>query len=141
MKLCDLIKQYRADHNISQRQFAIACDLSNGYISMLEKGINPNTGEPIKPTITLLKKLANGMNITVMELMTSIDDMEIDVSEIPSLLLQQNDPADEGKVEEEYLLAARSKDGKQAVRRLTKKQYEIATALIESLELNEDENL
>ncbi len=43
--------------------------------------------------------------------------------------------------EEEYLLAARSKDGKQAVRRLTKKQYEIASALIDSLELNEDENL
>ena len=42
---------------------------------------------------------------------------------------------------EEYLLAARSKDGKQAVRKLTKKQYEIAVALIESLELNDDENL
>ncbi len=49
--------------------------------------------------------------------------------------------AENGEGEEEYLLAARSKDGKQAVRRLTKKQYEIAKSVIESLELNEDENL
>ena len=57
------------------------------------------------------------------------------------LILDDSDASTTDVPEEEYLLAARSKNGKQAVRRLTKKQYEIASALIDSLELNEDENL
>ena len=44
MKIGDLIQKYRAEHDMSQRQFAIMCGLSNGYISMLEKGKNPKTG-------------------------------------------------------------------------------------------------
>jgi transcriptional regulator with XRE-family HTH domain len=41
MTLKDLIIEYRNDHGLSQRQFATACGLSNGYISMLEKEMNP----------------------------------------------------------------------------------------------------
>jgi transcriptional regulator with XRE-family HTH domain len=80
MKLGDLIREYREKHDLSQRQFALGCGLSNGYISMLEKGKNPKTGKPVTPTLFQLKKLADGMNITIMELLERIDDIPIDIS-------------------------------------------------------------
>lgn len=79
MKLGDLIREYRESHDLSQRQFAILCDLSNGYISILEKGINPSTGKPVTPTLPQLKKLADGMNMTLTELFDKVDDMPIDI--------------------------------------------------------------
>lgn len=84
MILGDLIRDYRDSHGLSQRQFANQCDLSNGYISILEKGINPSTGKPVTPTLPQLKKLADGMGITLSELFEKADDMPID---IPSNLL------------------------------------------------------
>lgn len=79
MKLGDLIVLYRADHSLSQRQFANVCGLSNGYISMLEKGKNPATNKPVTPTIPQLKKLSIGMGMTLMELLDQVDDMPIDM--------------------------------------------------------------
>ena len=78
MKLGDLIRSYRESRDLSQRQFALRCDLSNGYISILEKGINPNTQRPVTPTIPQLKKLADGMGISLSELFEQVDDMPID---------------------------------------------------------------
>lgn len=80
MTLKDLIQLYRKEHNLSQRQFASLCDLSNGYISMIEKGINPNTNEPITPTLPALKKIAKGMKLTLAQLLTNADEMPIDIS-------------------------------------------------------------
>ncbi len=79
MTLKDLVIKYRADNGLSQRQFALQCGLSNGYISMLEKGINPSTGAKITPTIQALNKLAAGMHTTLNELFTLVDDMDVDV--------------------------------------------------------------
>lgn len=79
MKLGDLIRSYRDTHGLSQRQFANQCDLSNGYISILEKGINPSTGKPVTPTLPQMKKLADGMAITLSELFEKVDDMPIDI--------------------------------------------------------------
>lgn len=80
MKLGDLIREYRDSHDLSQRQFASRCDLSNGYISILERGINPSTGKPVTPTIPQLKKLADGMRMTLSELFEKADDMPIDIA-------------------------------------------------------------
>lgn len=77
MKLRDLIKKYRDDHDLSQRQFANQCNLSNGYISILERGANPKTGKPVTPTIPQLKKLADGMAMTLNELFEKVDDMPV----------------------------------------------------------------
>lgn len=77
MKLQNILKKYRNDHELSQRQLANQCGLSNGYISILEKGINPNTGKPVTPTLPQLKKLASGMSMTIHELCTLADDMPI----------------------------------------------------------------
>ena len=77
MKLRDLIKNYRDDHDLSQRQFANQCNLSNGYISILERGANPKAGKPVTPTIPQLKKLADGMAMTLNELFEKVDDMPV----------------------------------------------------------------
>lgn len=79
MTLKDLVIKYRADNGLSQRQFALQCGLSNGYISMLEKEINPSTGAKITPTLPALSKLATGMHTTLNELFTLVDDMDVDV--------------------------------------------------------------
>lgn len=74
MTLGDLIYQYRVDHHISQRAFAQRCNVSNVYISMLEKNNNPSTGKPIIPSITQLKAIASAMGYTLDEIMRMVDD-------------------------------------------------------------------
>lgn len=80
MTLGQIIKHYRTEHHLSQRQFAILCGVSNGYISMLEEGKNPKTNEPIIPSLMTLKKLASAMAITVDDLMIAADEMPITLS-------------------------------------------------------------
>ena len=77
MTLRELITQYRSEHGLSQRQFATQCSLSNGYISMLERGLNPKTQLPLTPTLPALKKLATGMGISLSELISVADDMPV----------------------------------------------------------------
>lgn len=82
MNLGNLIIEYRNNHDLSQRQFANLCGLSNGYISILEKGINPNTGKPVTPTLPQYQKLASGMGLSLSELFEQIDDMPVDIGTI-----------------------------------------------------------
>lgn len=79
MTLKDLIIEYRNDHGLSQRQFATACGLSNGYISMLEKEMNPNTKLPVTPTLPKLKQLASGMGMSLTDLLVKLDDMPVEL--------------------------------------------------------------
>lgn len=79
MTLRDLVKEYRASHSLSQRQFAAVCGLSNGYISMLEKNLNPKTGLPVTPSLPALKKISTGMGISLMDLFTQADDIPVDL--------------------------------------------------------------
>lgn len=81
MTLGKIIKEYRENHQLSQRQFASLCDVSNGYISMLEDERNPKTNEPIVPSIATMKKLAKAMGISLNELMSTADDMEISMTD------------------------------------------------------------
>lgn len=85
MTISDILKQYRAEHNLSQRQFADQCGVSNGYISLLEKGENPKTGKPVTPTLGNLQKIARTMGTTIDDLLSSADDLEIDISAKPTL--------------------------------------------------------
>ena len=80
MTLGDFIVAYRSKEGCSQREFANKCELSNGYISMLERGINHKTKAPIKPTLPQIKKLADGMGISIMELFEAVDDLPVDIS-------------------------------------------------------------
>lgn len=47
---------------------------------MLERGINPKTQKPITPTIPQLKKLADGMAMTIAEILERVEDMPIDLT-------------------------------------------------------------
>ncbi len=80
MTLGEYIKEYREKMGISQRQFALNCDLSNGYIAMLEKNTNPSTGQPIKVKVDTLKKIAAAMNMSLHELSQKANMTIIDLS-------------------------------------------------------------
>ena len=77
----EVIKQYREEHGMSQRQFAIKCNMSNGYVSMLENGVNPKTKQPIMPSISALNTIASAMNISLHELLLQADDMPVNLSQ------------------------------------------------------------
>jgi repressor LexA len=80
MKLGEIVKKYRQEHDLSQRQFAKLCGLSHGYIPLIEKGLNPN-GDPLTPSITVMKQLADAMGLTLHELISlSDEDMQVDLS-------------------------------------------------------------
>lgn len=85
MTLAELISEYRASHNLSQRQMGAQCGLSTGYISLIEKEVNPQTGKPMVPTLTVLNKIAKGLGITIDELIATCDDMPVDMREKPTL--------------------------------------------------------
>lgn len=85
MELGRIVKEYRKEEGLSQRQFADLCGVSNGYISMIEEGKNPKTNEPIQPSLPMLKKLACAMDISLDILIASCEienDIENNISGI-----------------------------------------------------------
>ena len=73
MTLGDLVMQYRNEHQLSQRQCAMKCGISNGYISMIEKNVNPATGKPPIPSLQKVRAIALAMNMTADEVMRITD--------------------------------------------------------------------
>lgn len=94
MTLSELIIEYRRDHGLSQRQMASQCSLSTGYISLIEKETNPQTGKPMVPSLTVLNKLAKGMGITLDKLLSVCDDMPVDISATEKTVLDEKDGLD-----------------------------------------------
>lgn len=80
MLLGELVAAYRKEHDLSQRGFAAKSGLTNGYISMIESGVNPKTGKPITPSFDYLSKLAAAMDMSVHTLIAEIEDMPVDIS-------------------------------------------------------------
>ena len=74
MKLSNIITDYRNQEQISQREFARRCGLSNSYISFIENEHNPRTGKPIVPTLEQYQKIATGMGLTVHQLFERLDE-------------------------------------------------------------------
>ena len=73
MSLEEIIRQYRESENLSMQEFADRCGLSKGYISMLEKGQHPQNNRPLVPSLNTLRDLANGMNMSIDALLSSMD--------------------------------------------------------------------
>ena len=96
MEIGLLIKQYRHENNLTLREFASICGTSHSYIAMLESGKNSKTGEPIVPSITMLKKIAQGMNLSVNSLIDSCDDIPVTLNDVPTI---ENTP-EESKLSE-----------------------------------------
>ena len=80
MTLGDIISQYRREHAMSMDKFSKMSGISKAYISMLEKGINPKTNEPIMPSIAALKAISSAMNISLNDLLIQADDMPVNLS-------------------------------------------------------------
>lgn len=81
MLIGEIIANYRREHGLSQRQFAEKCGgITNGYISMLENNRNPSTGQPITPSFDKLLRIANGMDMSLRDLIDLADDMPVDIS-------------------------------------------------------------
>lgn len=74
MKLSTIITNYRKEMQISQREFARRCGLSNSYISFIENEFNPRTGKPIVPTLEQYQKLAACMGLSVHQLFEQLDE-------------------------------------------------------------------
>lgn len=88
MKLSNIITDYRNQEQISQREFARRCGLSNSYISFIENEYNPRTGKPIVPTLEQYHKIASGMGLTVHELFERLDEdspVDLHVSDVSSV--------------------------------------------------------
>lgn len=81
MKLSEIIKEYRESHDLSQRQLGAQCGLSTGYISLIEKEINPQTGKPMVPSLPVMNKLSIGMGLTLDELLAMCDDMDVSLND------------------------------------------------------------
>lgn len=87
MTLGEMIRQYREEHNLSQREFARRCSLSNVAISFIENGVRPD-GQPVKPKYETLYRIARGMGTSTEVLISKCDDFRIDISEDDSPLLK-----------------------------------------------------
>ncbi len=77
MELKTFINSYRTEHNLTMEQFAKLASLSKGYISMLEKGYNPQTGKKIIPSISALNNIAIATGTDLDHLLKIIDDIEV----------------------------------------------------------------
>ncbi len=90
MRIGEYINNYLLTNQLSQRQFAKQCGLSNGYISMLINNVNPKTGKPMIPSLSALLAIAKGMRITLDELINSTDDIDVDISAAKNLPAADN---------------------------------------------------
>lgn len=73
MTLSELIREYRAEHDISMAEFAQRCGVSKAYVGFLEKGENPRTHQPIAPSIQTLRNLAQGMHMDFNTLVRTVN--------------------------------------------------------------------
>lgn len=74
MYLGELIKKYRTENKVSQRDFAKLCNLSHTYIAALEKNIDQRTGKPIAPTLDTVKYVAKAMNMQIETVLHLLED-------------------------------------------------------------------
>ena len=74
MKLSNVLKEHRKRLQISQRELARRCGLSNSYISFIENEYNPRTGKPIVPTLEQYQKIASAMDMSVHQLFEQLDE-------------------------------------------------------------------
>ena len=79
MRVGELIQQYREEHNLSQREFARKCGISNVAINFIEKGEREN-GDPYVPRFDTVKKVARAMGMSAESLISQCDDFDLDIS-------------------------------------------------------------
>lgn len=74
MELSQVLREYREKNDISQRELGRRCGLSNSLISLIEMGLNPQTGKKMSPDLETYRKLAYGMQMSLQQLFEQLDD-------------------------------------------------------------------
>ena len=80
MTLGEIVFSYRKAHDLSQREFAKICGLSNAYISMLENNKNTKTGLPVTPSLVSIKAISQAMHVPLDEVLSRLDNIRISLS-------------------------------------------------------------
>lgn len=75
MKLGNKIKQFRLEKKLTMQQLADLSGKSKGYISMLEKEINPQTQKPIEPSLEAIQSIAKSLNVDLEDLISDTEDV------------------------------------------------------------------
>ena len=87
--LGEIIRNYRLTNKLSLREFAQKCDVSHTYIDKLEKGVDSRTGKPVEPTLLVIEKISNAMNISTKFLLEEIGFITRDNIEVTDTELEQ----------------------------------------------------
>ena len=77
MTLGQILKEYRKATHTTMETFAENSGITRGYISMLERNVNPATGKGITPSIETVAKVAKGMGISLDDLLNRMDKNSI----------------------------------------------------------------
>ena len=77
MKLSEWLKKYRKDNGYSLQDISEVSGLTRAYLNYLEKGLNPSTGKPYKPSLETLEKLAIATHRTLKELAAEVEDVTL----------------------------------------------------------------
>lgn len=81
-KLSQFIREKRGD--MSLRDFGKLCDnLSHTQIDSIERGVDPRTGKPVRPTIDTLKRISKGVGVKVSFLAALAANEDIDAINKP----------------------------------------------------------
>lgn len=123
MTVGEIIKEYREQHNLSQRKFAAMANITNSYVSVLEMNANPVTGKKIAPTVEVLESVAKAMQMT-------LDELIYKMGQESQISLTKNDTSAEPDADTLELLFLYSKltaEGKEALKRIAKVFIEMGT--------------
>ena len=75
MKLGEKIKEQRLLKKMTMDTLAKQAGISKGYVSMLEKGINPNTKKTLIPSLDKVQNIAKALNIELDVLLKDTNDL------------------------------------------------------------------
>lgn len=65
--LSEFLKKTASENQLSLREFAKVLGISHAYIGKLMAGVDPRTNNPISPTISVLIKIADALEIPLVE--------------------------------------------------------------------------
>lgn len=73
MTLSEFIKNYRLEHGLSKRAFALQTGVSVQQISNIENGVG-NNGKPMTSTMKTYKKIADGIGMSEVDFLSLLND-------------------------------------------------------------------
>lgn len=74
MKIGEFLNLYRTEHHMTMEELANRCNLSKAYISKLEANVSDKNDKYIRPSIQTFNKIADGLNISLTDLLSALDD-------------------------------------------------------------------